>query len=177
MRLRSNLITRDELERVAAELSLRAEIGAERDLKRGPDAGRHEIRFTLKPDSADRFRAIDPISGRRKFAVCWHGHYAAMRAIFTIDPAASLETAITTYNGAGEFQGKARATGARNIGSRVEPVAHEDGCRCEGTETRTPTGAADDAGREIGAEIGDRLEEWGQALAAEYLEHEHKAGE
>lgn len=157
MKLRSATITAQDLEEIAGALGVRAELGEERTLSRGPDAGRREIRFLLRPErGSDRFRAIDAISGRRKNAVCWHGHYAAMAAIFAIETGATLETAIETYRGAAEFEELAPATAERNIGSLVEPVAMEDGCGCEGSETRTPTGDARDRGQAIALEILER---------------------
>jgi hypothetical protein len=154
MKLRSTTITAAELETIANRLGFRAEIGEERTMSRGADAGRHEIRFVLRPNrGVDTFRAIDPISGRRKAAICWHGHYAAMRAIFALETGAKLKTAVATYDGATAFEELAPATRHRNIGSIAEPATHEDGCECDGTATRTPTGAAYDLGGEIALEI------------------------
>ncbi len=68
--------------------------------------------------------------GRRVAAVCWHGHRAFMQTLFHYAPNARLKSAAVQYDGHLEFWAKHNATGDRNIGSMMEPMAYRDACDC-----------------------------------------------
>jgi hypothetical protein len=97
---------------------------------RGKFAGRQELRFVLKPQAgSDTYRLVRESFGgkpRRCWAVDWHGHWAFMEEVFRLDPDATIKTAIATYEGLEGFYATAPATGARNIGSMMQPLAYED---------------------------------------------------
>lgn len=141
MRLTTTLDSTD-LERIGDELDIAPEIA--RQVPRRD--GRAQIDFTLKL-TGERWRRRSH-QGRRIAAVCWHGHYAFMAAIFAADPDAELRTGIPDpdagrtpagamrtmiYRGAAGFAAKAPGTADRNIGSEFEPMTYGDACDCNGT--------------------------------------------
>jgi hypothetical protein len=74
-------------------------------------------------------------TGRRVNAVCWHGHYAFMAALFALAPDAVIITASARYDGSGAFNREVgRYDGGRaynqNIGSQFRPLTYGDACTC-----------------------------------------------
>ena len=88
------------------------------------------LRFTLqlRPDKRYQRRGF---TGRRISAVCWHGHYAFMAALFERVPNARLVSAAARYDGKEAFEAFADRTGDRNVGSQVRPLSYRDACDCE----------------------------------------------
>lgn len=67
---------------------------------------------------------------RRVHAVCWHGFRDYFRACFSAEPCAVFRTALDTWRGLADFEARFRASGGRNGGSQVRPVANAAACRC-----------------------------------------------
>ena len=86
------------------------------------------LRFTLLPQGKRYQRR--GFTGRRINALCWHGHYAFMAALFERVPGARIVSAMVRYDGKDEFGAFADRTGDRNIGSEREPLAYRDACDC-----------------------------------------------
>lgn len=89
--------------------------------------------FVLRPVSgSDTFRATSEYYGksRRKWAVCYHGHYAFMRMMFECFPNARLRSAMAKFNGIDDFNAYAGLVGIQNVGSQMQPRRFEDSCKC-----------------------------------------------
>lgn len=89
--------------------------------------------FVLRPaKGSDAFRATSEFGGRsrKKWAVCYHGHYAFMRMMFEAFPDAKLRSAMAKFDGLADFNACAGMVGLKNVGSRVYPVRFEDSCKC-----------------------------------------------
>ena len=95
------------------------------------------LRFTLLPQGKRYQRR--GFTGRRINAVCWHGHYAFMAALFERVPKTRLVSAAARYENKEDFDTFADRTGDRNIGSEYRPLAYRDACDCEGREAQEPT--------------------------------------
>ena len=85
--------------------------------------------YTLRP-ATERYRSWDPMSGRRIWAVCWHGHRDYMRAVYELDPSARFKSAMADYRGADDFESKFPDTAYTNVGSQMFPVLARE--KCEG---------------------------------------------
>ena len=68
--------------------------------------------------------------GRRIASVCWHGHRTFMEAMFNLAPNARLKSMVVTYEGRTDFWANHDATGNRNVGSMMQPLAYRDACDC-----------------------------------------------
>jgi hypothetical protein len=68
---------------------------------------------------------------RRVWAVCYHGHWDFMEALFALNPEARVKTAKADYRGLAGFNALAPAVGDQNIGARIAPVAYADACLCD----------------------------------------------
>lgn len=103
------------------------------------------IRFRLAPADHDTFRAISN-SGRRKHAVCWHGHRDFFRVLFRDVPEAKVQTTFLTRGNrfnvdaegpaerwytAENFERVFPGTGDVNVGSMFNPLRMSDACRCD----------------------------------------------
>jgi len=92
-------------------------------------------KFVLRPDgSTETYRKVNPVSGRRVAAICWHGHFEFFRELFRAYPSAKVKSSVLTYNGAEEFNEKASETGEARASS--VPLCHgdfteRDCCQCE----------------------------------------------
>lgn len=131
MLLYSRTLSTTDLDVIAAELGIQVERGSDFF---GPRARRIGVKLFPEKGS-DQFRLIRATSytksGRRRVhAVCWHGHYAFMRAVFMLDANAKFRTALATWDGRQDFFDRAYYSGHRNIGSMVEPLAHGNACDC-----------------------------------------------
>lgn len=89
------------------------------------------VKFTLRP-TGDKFRKVNPISGRRIFAICWHGHYEFFAELFRAFPEARVKTQNATYNGAQEFAEKAEDTDTSvgPMGNVYGSFNQSDCCKC-----------------------------------------------
>jgi hypothetical protein len=68
---------------------------------------------------------------RRKVAsVCWHGYRDYMLEVFERDPDARIKTAWADYKGVQGFRELYPATGYRNIGPPIAPIAMSEACAC-----------------------------------------------
>ena len=86
-----------------------------------------------------RFSHLRPINGRwqrrsargrRVNAVCFHGHYKFIRAIFKRSPEAYVHTCLATYHGADSLRREAVKVAETNIGSMLHPIRYGDACAC-----------------------------------------------
>jgi hypothetical protein len=69
-------------------------------------------------------------SERRIAAVCWHGHFAFMSALYALVPDARVKSAIADYRDRDAFYGQAPDTGYLNMGSQMYPVQAREACFC-----------------------------------------------
>ena len=70
-------------------------------------------------------------SGRRIKASCWHAYRDVLAALFDVNPAARVKTAMADYNGRDAFYDRYPATAHRNIGSMMQPAHMPDMCDCD----------------------------------------------
>lgn len=61
------------------------------------------IKFTLRP-TGDEFRKVNPISGRRINAICWHGHKAFFDRLFALLPTARVKSQYADYKGLEDYR-------------------------------------------------------------------------
>ena len=114
-------VGRQDLEAAAAAVGVRLE---------GVDARGRGLKFVLRPLAGEeRFRKVTPMSGRRVFAVCWHGHLAFFRALFAACPAARVKSASADYRGQADFLASFGGSD-RQEGSTCTPWMSSDCCRC-----------------------------------------------
>jgi hypothetical protein len=117
--------TKEDLERVGADVGVRVQAGPTQHGRGGVP----RVSFTLKlADERYRRRGF---TGRRIAAVCWHGHRDFMRACFALNPDGRIKSAMADYAGADEFERLFEGTGARNIGSMVQPMLYREACDCD----------------------------------------------
>lgn len=131
MILYSRTLSITDLYAIANDLGIRLECDADFF---GPRSRRLNLRLFAEVGS-DQFRKINVArylkSGRRRTgAVCWHGHYAFMRAVFMLDANAKFRTAIDTWDGRQDFFKRAAESGRKNVGSIMEPLAYANACDC-----------------------------------------------
>lgn len=140
MKLYTDRLDLPDLERIASDMGITLYGAEDRGVKaRGKNKGKRELSFLLRPLTDDwrMFRLRDDGEGmKRVWAVSWPGHYEFMRRLFGVnmvgpsllrtDPNARLVSAIAEYDGREEFLRKAPATGAKNIGSMVNPLLYRE---------------------------------------------------
>lgn len=144
--MRASKVSRETLEAAAEEVGVRAEID-----RRG--SGWKVKLFPLVTDdmrtASGRRRVVDGQSVRAKYqrrsasgfrpdrmvhAICWHGFRDFFRAVYRREPAAVFRTAFAVYRGSDNFESAFPDTAARNIGSRMYPVAADEACFCGARE-------------------------------------------
>ena len=86
-------------------------------------------RFTLGLMGA-RIYQRRSYQGRHVAAVCYHGHLAFYRALYTYAPEAVVQTAMVTYRSADDLEACKHVAACRNIGSRMEPLHYNEACDC-----------------------------------------------
>jgi hypothetical protein len=139
-----------DLDEIASDLGFAVDGAREVESTRvrGIYKGKHVIRFVLRPTAADKidggrskrfqmvrsdsYRATERNPGGHKcvHAVCWHGHYHFMRRVFALDEGATFDTGMDTWAGLSDFLTRAPNSGARNIGSMIEPLRYDAACEC-----------------------------------------------
>ena len=115
-------VTRDVLDSIASELGIMVyEYDWLGHRVRGKYAGKDAHKFVLRPSRESglapreqRFRLIrdNPFArsgdGRRAaWAVCFHGHWHFMKAVFDLDPSAVFATGFDTWAGRTAFMERA----------------------------------------------------------------------
>lgn len=84
-----------------------------------------------KDEDGDRkYQRISPSTGRRVYAVCWHGFRDFFRACFRQAPDAVFQTALNTWRGSEDFELRYRDSGHRNVGSMMAPCSAAEACVC-----------------------------------------------
>jgi hypothetical protein len=61
---------------------------------------------------------------------CWHAYRDFFKALYYVQPAARVRTALAKYDGVAAFEASFQATGWKNAGSVVHPVALKECCTC-----------------------------------------------
>lgn len=64
--------------------------------------------------------------GRRLWACSWAGHYVFMRAVFHLDPAAKIRSAIVRYDGLDDFNENALATRGKGFQAQAKGAEAPD---------------------------------------------------
>lgn len=86
-------------------------------------------------DYHDRYQIINPMSGRRGGAVCYHGHYEWLTQLARIAPSTIVETgrfgAVRYDLSNGSWREKADEYGNNIVGPPVFPYAMREKCDCE----------------------------------------------
>jgi hypothetical protein len=65
-------------------------------------------------------------------SACWHAHRDFLRALFLLEPKATVTTALARYEGLQGFESKYPATGTGNVGSLLQPASYDSLCECGG---------------------------------------------
>lgn len=84
--------------------------------------------FRPGPDGTE-FRTVNPISGRRANAICFHGHGRIFRRLFELAPEAKVRSALADYD-AENFERRAKEIAFKNAGSPMYPYTFADACEC-----------------------------------------------
>lgn len=100
------------------------------DDRRTRKDGRVTYILKLRAASSKGLGARRAASGRRTVSVCWHAHRDVMRAIYAVDPSATIITMLATYDSASNFEATYGFTGTVNVGSMVAPGNIRDLCDC-----------------------------------------------
>jgi hypothetical protein len=134
VQLFSDTLTREWLEATAGLMGLQLhEFDELEPHKRGAQKGKRRFKFLLRPISGhpegEKRRLVrESFYGRprRVWAVSWQGHWDFMVACFRMDESAQIRTSLATYDGMHGFYQNAPATGDRNIGSMMMPLAYRE---------------------------------------------------
>tara|TARA_Y100000310_G_C20214602_1_gene592946 strand:- start:36 stop:407 length:372 start_codon:yes stop_codon:yes gene_type:complete len=87
--------------------------------------------FVLRPTGNKQWQRVNPVSGRRVHAVCWHGHLAFYRKLFAVVPNAKIRTTMANYNSREELEDKKLDSYWKQAGSMMYPWSYgADGCEC-----------------------------------------------
>lgn len=103
------------------------------------------LRFMLRPDDSKRWLRRGNRDNRIN-AVCFHGHYAFMLALYDLAPDARIKSGLlgaADYTSRASLVRQADAIGDRNIGSQFSPLAYRDACDCFGEHDPDGTGYSD----------------------------------
>ena len=100
------------------------------DSRRTRSDGRVTYRLKLRVADSRGDGARASWSGRRTPSLCWHGFRDVIRAIFAVDPNATILTAMARYEGSEGFESTYPATAYKNIGSMMQPVTMPELCDC-----------------------------------------------
>lgn len=136
MKLFTNKITKDELYALGDAMGIEVGQGfgsIEDDGVRvkGKYEGKHCYRFVLRParergELRNDYRKNSGYHSNGVYAVSWAGHYVFMRAVFELDPEATIKSAVSEWRNRNDFAGRAYASQDRNVGSMMYPVAYGD---------------------------------------------------
>lgn len=88
--------------------------------------GRYKVRFTLATHDSFAHGSRTASNGRHMPKASWQAHRDVMCALYRRDPNAVLVTGLATYRSSQDFYDTFEATGERNCGSRMEPMALRD---------------------------------------------------
>lgn len=80
------------------------------------------INGTLRVRDSFKEGARMSASGRHMPAASWEAHRDFMRALFAVNPAGRITTALADYRGADDFERKHAATANHNCGSQCQPA-------------------------------------------------------
>jgi hypothetical protein len=96
------------------------------ELYRARKSGKNAVQFTLRP-LGERFRKIAP-SGRRVYAVCWHGHYRFFKKVLE-GAGTRVVTSLAKYD---SIQALTSGAGRSDVnkGNMINPVAYSECCKC-----------------------------------------------
>jgi hypothetical protein len=94
------------------------------------DSLRNGFNFTLRVRSSKAPGHRVSHTGRRIPSACWHVHRDFMRALFALQPDATIRSHLACYKGKNGFERDYPATGSKNIGSIMQPLYFEEACEC-----------------------------------------------
>lgn len=81
----------------------------------------NRVRFTLETRDAWKHGSRTSASGRHMRKASWEAHRDVLKALFELDPEATIRTALATYRGKADFEHQFPATAHKNVGSIMEP--------------------------------------------------------
>ncbi len=84
--------------------------------------GRYTHTVTLKVHNSRGKGSRLGHSGRRTVSASWEAHRDFLTALFEVDPAAKVVSAMATYDGADDFHASFPDTAYTNVGSKAYPV-------------------------------------------------------
>jgi hypothetical protein len=91
------------------------------------------VQFVLRPPHGAlpdaKFRAVGQ-NGRRKWAVCYHGHEEFMAEVFAINSNAIIASRMVRFDGEEEFHQKKDDAYNQNVGSQLSPLTYGNACNC-----------------------------------------------
>jgi hypothetical protein len=88
--------------------------------------GHYTYRLRLVPMNSRARGARYAASGRHCAACSWEAHRDFMRAVFALDPQATIETGMIRYRGADQFERTHKETRNTNVGGPYAPVRFGD---------------------------------------------------
>lgn len=127
--LLKSILTADQVQRLIADVSAQgydSNLTSQANAAGVTRSGLQKVRFTLGVANSFARGARRAASGRHMPKASWQAHRDVMQALFGIDPAAELVTAMATYKGRADFLARFEQTGDVNVGSRMHPVAIRD---------------------------------------------------
>lgn len=132
MKIRSKIITENDLHRIAKSLGLNADglIAAPRTRNGVTYSGRLMLDGPNNAKNQHHYGRINHRGDRHINAVCWHGFRDFMRECYLIDADAIIATGIMRYTSAANFEDTHEDTAYTNIGSQVHPMSMGDACHC-----------------------------------------------
>lgn len=98
--------------------------------KNGPTILGRRFRFTLTVNDSSGEGGRRSNTGRKIAAACWHAHRDFFRALYAINPKASIKSALAEYFDAEDFEENFEETGDRDIGSIMVPQIVREACEC-----------------------------------------------
>ena len=111
---------------VAQEIAESLDINVEIE-QRGVEKTYYLVRLKPKGES---YRKVNPVTGKKIYAVCFHGHFHFIRRLFLQFPDAKCITSFATYNGKDDFMDKYNNVGRLTVGSILTPYSLSECCHC-----------------------------------------------
>jgi hypothetical protein len=133
MQLITDKLTLDDVKQIAAGIGIQIYESRNNGIAtKGRHEGKLRMTFSLRPLTREFYR-VNSHTGRRIWAVCWHGHYKFLDNIFARDPDACVKSGLDVtviYNGRAEFLTLAPDTYYSQIGSQMYPRVIGEDCEC-----------------------------------------------
>ena len=91
---------------------------------------RPHVEVTLRVRESKGQYARRGQSGHRTIAVCYHGHYRFMAAVYACNPLAHIVSVMASYTSVHDFEASAPNLAYYNVGSKMYTQCFEDACDC-----------------------------------------------